>query len=107
MSILSRTVTAITPAIISNALEVANSAFNQWAKESKTVHEHFSEDRVKVKVVAEKARLMADIIAAENTMKKSAAKALPRNEVAELHSLYDQMFSDQPQTIQQPTVELL
>lgn len=106
MSILSRTISAITPTIVGNAIEVANSSFVQWAKESKAVSEAFSEDRIKVKLVTEKSRLMADLIQAESSLKKSAAKAMSRTEVAELHSLYDQMFSDQPQqTI--TTVELL
>ena len=109
MSILSRTISAVTPTIISNAIEVANSSFVQWAKESKAVSETFSEDRVKVKLTAEKSRLMADLIQAENSLKKSAQKALPRTEVQELYQLYDAMFSDQPaQPVQQtPTVELL
>ena len=108
MSILSRTIQAITPTIITNGLEVANNSFNQWAKESKAVNEFFSEDRVKVKLTAEKSRLMADLVQAETSLKKSAAKALPRNEVQELHALYDAMFSDQPQqTTQTTTVELL
>lgn len=107
MSILSRTIQAITPTIITNGLEVANASFAQWAKESKAVSETFAEDRVKVKIVAEKSRLMADLVQAEASLKKSAAKALPREEVAELHSLYDQMFSDNPQPINTTTVELL
>ena len=108
MSIFSRTLSAVTPAVISTTLEAANSSLAQWAKETKTINEMFVEDRTKVKIVAEKGRLMADMVAAENSLKKSAAKALSRSEVAELHSLYDQMFSDnQSQTIQQPTVELL
>ena len=111
MSILSRTISAITPAVISTTLEAANASLTQWANETKAVNEAFAEDRIKVKVIVEKSRLMADMAQAENSLKKSANKALPRNEVAQLHSLYDQMFSDQPQTIQQttqqPVVELL
>ena len=107
MSILSRTISAVTPTIISNAIEVANSSFVQWAKESKAVSETFSEDRVKVKLTAEKSRLMADLIQAENSLKKSAAKALPRTEVTELHALYEQMFGDNQPQPTVTTVELL
>lgn len=109
MSIFTRTISAITPAVISTTLEAANSSLAQWAKESKTISETFSEDRIKVKVVTEKARLMHEMVTAENSLKKSAAKAMSRTEVAELHQLYDAMFSDQPaQPVQQtPTVELL
>ena len=103
MSILSRTISAVVPSVVSTAFEAVNSSLEQWAKESKAINESFSEDRVKLKVVAEKARLMTEMVQAEASLKKAATKALPRSEVQELNSLYDQMFSDQP-VQPQPTV---